>query len=470
MPNSVFNKIDDAKVRKSLLASIWDGSVWAVMFGCTENFLALYALYLQASSFTVSIIQGLGLFAITLGQLVGARVLVKIPTFRKRLIIITVQLHALSWLLIFFTSYVTKNPYFIILFLFLGVFTTNLAAPGWLSWMNHLVPKNIRGEYWGFRNKILGIAQFLSSVVAGLLLQYFKASNQEVIAFGILFVTAFCFRFSGSLPLSLQHEPKLNKKDMDTEDSPFKFRIFLTKLITTNFGRFALFCFLNTLAVYIMSPILIVFLKNSLNFSYLEITIINLTIMVTTFLSIAYWGKLSDKYGNYRILFITAIGIPLLPLFWIFFKNFYLILLLQAIGGFMWSGFNLAVFNYMLDAVEPKNITRISAYFNSLNNTFAFLGATLGGFLSTITPAFPISFFAPNSYEIIFFISFLLRAIVLVILIKKFKEVRSVEPSPEIQYFYLYKPVTDVMNQFQILRSKLFTISKISKKKSWIKF
>ena len=92
-----------------------------------------------------------------------------------------------------------------------------------------------------------------------------------MLAYGILFSFAFVSRFANFIPLGRQYEPPMS---IAAFTDAFKFRIFLVKLFTTNFGKFALFSILMTFSINFMAPIIPVYVLKFLKFNYLQFTIV----------------------------------------------------------------------------------------------------------------------------------------------------------------------------------------------------
>lgn len=459
MKNEFFKKINNIKIKKALYYSIIDGILWAIMYGLAENYIVPFALLFNATVFQVSLISAFNQLGIGIGQLLGAKFINLFPKYRKITIMICNSLHAFSWLLIFFITLKTKNVYAIIILYLLSVASTNFGGPPWLSWMNDLIPSHLRGEFWGLRNKLLGVFQFLGIITAGIILQYFKKTNNELLAFGIIFSFAFIFRLSSLYPLKLQYEPKMV---VPSKENVFKFKIFLTKLFTTNFGRFSVFCFLITFAVNLMAPLIPLYILKKLGFDYVQYTIIIMLSLIFSYYFMTYWGPLADRYGNYRILIVSSVALPVLAFMWVILKNFYLLCILQIISGFVWAGFNLSSVNFIFDTVRKENISKIMAYYNSLNNFSAFLGSVLCGiiakFLENIIKNDEAFF---NKFTILFLTSSILRIFIIIIFRRQFKETRSiVEESPSITFFYLFKPFNDFINRIQFIGYKIKQIKK----------
>jgi MFS family permease len=448
MKNNFFQKIDDKHIRTGLKYAISDGILWAIMFGFAENFLVPFALVFSASAFQVSLIQGSAQLGVGIAQLLGARFIIKFRQ-RKKMTIFTSRIQALSWIMVFFITLWLKSPWVILIFYFTGLFVANFSGPGWLSWMNDLVPQKYRGEYWGLRNKAIGFTQFAAIAMGGVLLYFARKVDRELLAFGFLFCCAFAARFANFIPLGKQYEPPMLIND---SGSQYKFQIFLGKLFTTNFGRFALFSVLMTFAINFMAPLIPVYVLKTLQFNYLQFTIITMMPIVASFIFFTYWGRLADIYGNYRILLVTSVAIPLIALLWSFLTHFPSLILLQAFSGFVFAGFNLSTINFIFDAVRRENISKIGAFFNTLNTSCIFLGALAGGLTVKFLGKVDVSrFLSLNTFTAVFLISALIRLIIVLFFIRRFKEVRKVESAPPLHHFYIYKPAANIFNRFQLI-------------------
>ncbi|MDD3819263.1 MAG: MFS transporter [Actinomycetota bacterium] len=450
---SILAKIDDPKIRSSLIYSIIDGCLWAVMFGFCENYIVPFILSFGANSFMASLIQGIFFLGILFGQIIGP-LLIKLKGQRKAVAVTTIRIQSICILLIILVAYLTKSPALLILLYFISTTSSNAGGPAWISLMNDLVPRKLRGAYWSIRNRFIGFTQFISIIIAGICLFVFKKIGMEIVGYSILFVAGAIARFLCGFFMSKQYEPPLETTNSQDE---FRFIIFLRKIFTTNFGRFALFQFLMAFSVNIMSPILNIHVIESLHFNYIQFMAYTLSFMAASFISVTYWGALSDRYGNYKIIATTSISLPILAFIWIFNRNFYTILLTQIFSGFVWSGFNLSTQNFLFDAVRRENVAKISSYYSILTNLFAFAGTTLGGILTLFTKRLHITFFTSNNYELIFILSFLLRTFVALFLIRSFKEVRNVEAAPSLAHFYIYMPVNNIVNKFNIITGRKIT-------------
>ncbi len=450
--NSFLARVGNKDIRRGLYFSNLDGIVWSLMYGLSENFVVPFALLFGATVLQVSLITGFGQLGIGVSQLAGARFVTWLG--KRRILSITCNIiHAFSWVLVFSITVLTGNPWVVVIFYSIGLTVNNFAVPGWLSWMNDLMPRKIKGEYWGIRNRYSGIAQFAAISLAGLLLYFSKKNNFEITAFGFLMIAGFLFRFSSIFFLKRQYEPRMKVTE---ESHSFKFRIFLTKLFTTNFGRFVLFSILITFSTNMAGAILPVYILKSIRMNYLQFTIVMMAQQIASLIFMTYWGPLSDKYGNYRVLIISCLALPLIAFGWSFFRNFYILVMIQFFSGFVWAGVSLATSNYIFDAVRKENISKIMSYFNMLNMPCVFLGAATGGALAELFLKKNISLMIFNAFQLVFIISALLRIVIIFTCRGSFKEVRETEKSPRFHYFYIYRPALEMFDFIQETGNRIF--------------
>jgi MFS family permease len=167
-----------------------------------------------------------------------------------------------------------------------------------------------------------------------------------------------------------------------------------------------------------------------LNFSYLAFTVNSGTAILAQFLTLSQWGRISDVFGNRRILVVTGLFIPLMPLLWTFSSSIWYLIAIQALSGFSWAGFSLSASNFIYDLISPNRRATYLAVHNVLASVGIFTGAVLGGYLGTIMPT-EITVFGTHYSWLsplygVFVVSTLVRGGVVMLLTPKLREVRSV--------------------------------------------
>jgi MFS family permease len=302
-----------------------------------------------------------------------------------------------------------------------------LCGPAWATWMKDLMPKEI-GSYMGRRSRNAGIVGFLSMMTAGFLLDQFKVTQHLFLGFTLLFLVAMAGRFGSNYYISRQYEPPY----VYDESAHFTFVQFIKRMAGNNFGRFVIYISLFSMTAQVSSPFITVYMLKNLHFSYTEFTLVSLSSALTSLITLPYWGRFSDRFGNLMAIRVTGVLLPFIPIFWMMSPVFsgmshkaaviYLISL-QAFSGLIWSGFEMGSGNFIYHAVTPQRMGICATYFSILNGTGALIGGFLGGFLSSLN----FTFFGLTSILFIFLLSGAGRMLVYLLLHRKIREVRTVE-------------------------------------------
>ena len=184
--------------------------------------------------------------------------------------------------------------------------------------------------------------------------------------------------------------------------------------------------------VAIASPFFTVYMLRDLEFSYLQFTLNSGTAIFAQFLTLSQWGRISDVFGNRRILAVTGLFIPLMPLLWVISTNMWYLVAIQALSGFSWAGFTLAAGNFIYDLITPNRRATYLAVHNVLANVGIFAGAILGGYLGFVLPSqvdlFGTTWSWLSPLYGVFIVSTIVRAAVVLWLVPKLREVRNVRP------------------------------------------
>ncbi len=405
-------------VEKSLRTTIQDTLASSAMQGLTSSYIIPFAIALRASNTTIGLIASLPEFVGSFFQLFEPWLL-KIIKSRKIIMVAAAFLQAVLWLPILLIPYIAKDNTYLLLFLItLQSAIGALVVPVWNSILGDLVPSNQRGEFFGKRNRYVGLVTFVATFVAGLILSYFHPRN-VFIGFTILFSLAIIFRFISAYLKSRIYEPEF-KID---EKSEFSFLDFTKEMTHTNYGMFVLFVAFFKFAAHIASPFFVVYMLQDLRFSYLLFMILTALEVVSSFFFFSIWGRHIDKIGSRRVMAISALLIPLIPVFWVISTEIWWLAVAQLFSGAVWAGFNLAASSFVFDAVRPEKRIRCIAYYNFYVSIGLLAGASLGGYLihhlrdSLYLSAIPA----------VFIISGVMRAVMAIYFLPKLKEVRLIE-------------------------------------------
>lgn len=450
--------MDNLEKKRTLNLSVKEGSAASVMAGAGDAYIAPFALSVGANNLQIGLLSSLPALFSPIIQILGSRLMENHS--RKKIMTIGAILQALMWLpilvlgLIYWhraSSYIPIT--LIIAYLIYAIFGA-VGGPAWFSLLGDVVPNKIRGKYFGKRNRICTAVMLVATLLAALVVDYFKTKGMVLMGFAAIFLVASISRMISSYLLSKHYEPKFKLE----EGYYFSFWQFVKKAPSNNFGRFVIYVGMIYFAVLVAAPFFTVYMLKNLRFSYTTLMLVNISAIVFTFLFLPVLGKFADRYGNRELLKIGGILIPFLPLLWLFSGNpWYLAFVPQLLSGLGWTSFNLASSNFIYDAVTPQRRGICITYFNAFVSAGTFLGATVGGVIATYVP---ITFM--NNLLFLFVISGVLRGLATIIMLPKIKEVRDVRTPSSNPLVYIKEMnlvegvIYETLNDAKVLRNRFF--------------
>lgn len=419
----------DPDVERSLKHSLKDATAFATMTGIGETYLSAFAVFLKATTPQIGLLASLPPLLASLTQLFSAWI-GRVTGQRKLIVLAGASLQAFAWLPILALPILFPAHAVPLLIASVVVYHggAHLAAPQWSSLMGDIVPERRRGRFFGLRTRVVTLTSFCAVMTGGLLLHGFNTGGHTLAGFVLLFATAAVARVISVYHLARMTDPGDHAVALDLPSGAEWWR----RLRHSNAVRFSVFFALMQFGVAIASPFFTVFILRDLGFSYFDFTLNSGASILAQFLTLSQWGRISDIFGNRRILKATGLFIPFMPLLWTVSTDVWYLVAVQALSGFSWAGFTLAAGNFIYDLIPPSRRVTYLAVHNVLANIGIFAGAILGGFLAIVLPA-EIDLFGRHYVWLsplygVFVISTLVRGGVVLLLLPKLREVRSVRP------------------------------------------
>ena len=299
------------RVKRSLKFSFLDGIVSSCASGLFNNYIIPYALVLKATTSQIGLLSSLPALANSLAQFKSAEITTWIGGRKKILCIgnfINIVIFLLILLLPFFFK--AQAAWFLILFLSLSNPVSTLAGLGWTSLMAVYIRSGSFGRYFGWRNRILGIIVLVCTYIGGFTLSYFK--NNILKGFFLILSAVVILRFASWYFVTQMYEPKLKLSEQD----PFGFWGFLSRLRESNFTRFAVFTALFQFSASLAAPFFPVFMLKGLHFNYVIYTLLTTAPGIIQLFVLKRIGEISDKIGSARVFRFSAFIIASSPVLW----------------------------------------------------------------------------------------------------------------------------------------------------------
>lgn len=400
-------KTYDEITKRSMRYSTMEGAFNSAGASIASTFITPFALALKATSNDIALLSSVRMLGETLAQIPGA--LLTRYFSRKTIWTMSSLVSRLLWIPVILLPFVNAgNPVHVFIALLFAIsFFTALRAPAWSSLMGDIVPDEMRGSYFGRRNMLAGLAGLTATLAAGALLADYGFSFVFVLSviLGLLSIYFFAKMYEPPTPViyHYRHSFTLNISDIIT-----------SVRVNRNFVVFTLFMASMSLAVNVAAPFFAVYMLRDLNISYLWFGALVAFEALVTLIFQPYWGKLSDRYGERKILAVTGAMVCIVPFAWLFVSSPFHILAVNFISSFAWSGFDLAAFNFLLAVTPSDKRPQYVANSMFLRGIATVAGMMAGGYLAMRVESSSLLWL--YGLQIIFLASFLLRAVSLALM------------------------------------------------------
>ena len=248
------------------------------------------------------------------------------------------------------------------------------------TWMAELIPERSRGEFWGRRARVAGIAGLVASLVAAFGVD--RAGSDGTPTLGEFAVVISVGALAGLLGLAfLRRVPSPRRQHSRVQ--PISLRDALSRpLHDVNYRRLLRFVAAWGIAGGIVAPFFAVYMLEQLRLSFLTVTILTAITGGTMSLVQLYWGRLGDHFGAKTVLRAGTYVIAVTPFLWLFVRpgRTWLIVLIQLLAGFGWGAYHLSVTNLVLKLAPQVARPSYLASFGATQGLAEAFAPVLGGF------------------------------------------------------------------------------------------
>ena len=369
------------KVRKNLKLSTIEGTFWAIMYGAGESYISALAVFLNFSAFQISFLNSFPQFIGSCFQLLSSIIKNQFKSIRRFVAIISL-IQSFMWILIIICILYFPSYTIILLWTCLYFSIASVIGPAWTAWMGYFVPNRLRARYFGKRNRIIGFISFISTFIAGYILDIFE--NNMINGFIIIFTIAFLGRLISAF--------YLNKKyDFDSNENInlLKYLYSFKNMLADKNKSFYYIIFNSYISFSIMffGPLFSIYILREMELGVIVYTI-NMTLwQISNFASSNYFGKLCEKIGDYKVLELSTYTIVFLPIFWILLyylnDNYQIIAtcLVSILAGVCFSAYTLSSFNMIYKISKKDEVIHFTAVGSFLRGVAILIGGILAGLI-----------------------------------------------------------------------------------------
>ena len=369
------------QTRSNLRYSVGDGAAFGVMVGAGETYLPAFALAVGLGDLVSGLIGSLPLLFGGVLQLISPRA-IRLLGSHKRWVVFCGLVQALMFLPLIAAALCGSISAPLVLLVASIYWGASLATgPAWNTWIGTLVPPRVRARYFASRTRISQSCVFCGFLAAGVALQFASGSDTVLVTHAVLFAIAGACRLVSVFMLASHSEPIPIPPRMKRE--PY-YKLFL-KLTHGKGGRLLLFLVMVQAAVQMAGPYFTPFMFNTLELDYAQFVILIALCFLFRIAALPAWGKLAERVGAMRLLWIGALGIAPVGFGWVISHNFYWLMAIQAFSGAAWAAYELAFFLMFFDSIKEEERTGMLTVYNLVNSAAWVAGAMLGGLILVLS-------------------------------------------------------------------------------------
>jgi len=394
-----------------------DGVAASVMVGIGETYLPAFVLALSSSQVACGLVSTVPMVIGAVLQLCAPWAVRQFGSYR-RWVVLAAVVQAVGFLPLLMAAIVGSMSVTTI-FLVVAIYWATGMAGGtaWNAWAGTLVPERIRPAYFAWRTRFAQLGIMLGLVAGGIILQLGTGWHWLPGAFAALFLTAAVSRLFSAYFLTVQHEPT-------PPDGPRLPRLgeLRAAICSHSVSRAILYLLVAQVAYQIAGPYFNPYMLGQLKLSYVHYLILICTPYVARVVCLPAWGRVVDRIGPYRVLWLSGLLVVPLPAMWNVSDSFAYLLAVQIFAGLAWAGYELAQLLLFFDTIPTARRVGVLTLFNLLNAVAIFGGSIIGGLLLAELGA------GRDAYSTLFLTSTLIRIAALLVLVRLPK--RAAKPQP----------------------------------------
>jgi MFS family permease len=285
----------------------------------------------------------------------------------------------------------------------LGVLGNN----AWVSWMAELVPRRIRGRYFGKRTALCTIAGALASAGAGLLIDWARPRGLAGVALAVLQLCAALSGIATTLLMLRQHDP------VHAAERPWpRIADALAPFRDPSVRGLLRYVVAWNMAVGVAGSFFALFMLRNLRMGFALVALQGAGVAAARVLAAPLWGRLIDRLGARPVLIACAFGVSAVPLVWLFPTPTFLwpLLVDAVVAGSLWGGHNLAMFVLPLTATPRRGRpSYIAAIATSGGIAFSVATAGAGALAQRLPERLTVGGHAFHGLQVLFVGSAVLR-------------------------------------------------------------
>ncbi len=376
--SSINQNHQDSEISKKELAALYTKTTASAMAGgLVTPFVGLIAVDMGSKTAILAWIQSVSnLLSTLLNPLFGK--LSDLIGRRLPFVIIS----SLFWILPYIFLGWIINPLFIILITAAVNILISLGTPSWIALQNSLFPPKVRAQLSSNILVFDSIGRLITLLVTGLLLTLALDDTKVQQYIWIPTVIALGISVFSIIPLLTLKEPKKRRKS-DINGETIKIEKFKECLKNKPFRKFFNVSMIHSYFFAFTWPLIPIVLRHEefLNGTVLDVSLFNMIYAITAILFLNLGGKLSDKFGRTKLIFLNRVTIVFFPLTFILVSEVWQLLVVVFFVSAISTLGLPSLTAYLFDIIPEKSGGTYIGLFNMGNGVIQFFGSLTCGYV-----------------------------------------------------------------------------------------
>lgn len=402
---SLMSKRTPEPLTRDLRSSLADGATFSLNVGLGETYLPAFLLAVGGAEVLAGLVSTVPMLAGAILQLTSPAGVRWVGSLRRWVVTCAV-VQSLAFAPLVVTAIVGRVPVALLFVVAAIYWGAGMATgPAWNTWIGTIVPSDVRARFFARRSRLCQMALLLGLLTGGLVLQTGEARGVHLAAFTLLFAVAGVSRLVSAIFLARHSEPVRLPPD---------YRVMpMAQVFRRGAGphtRLLAYLLSVATAANLAAPFFTPYMLGPLGLTYVQYMTLIAASFVAKIAMFPALGRLAQRFGADRLLWIGGIGIVPLSGVWVLSHSFAFLLAMQLIAGCAWAAYELATFLLVFETIHERERTSVLTAFN-FANALAVVGGSLAGgaLLATLGSG-------EQAYGVVFVASSAARAASLVLL------------------------------------------------------
>lgn len=366
-------------VLKNTVLFTFEGAVGAIILNLANPFFSMFAKRMGAGDYQIGLITSVpslvGIIALVPGALLVDRY-----SDKKKIVCLLILLTGIIYPMAAMTPFMgsIRVPMYII-FISLLNWPYSVFTISWQSFFSDVFADAGTNLAYANRSKASNLFGGVTALLGGLVLSYIPHTDgQRMIIYEIFFAASFGLALIQGWLLSRVNDYNIPQNRISGES--LKTFLECIKMLEKNkrFSGFILSVFLFQITWQMAWPLFFLYQVDVLKANEAWISYISVASLVAGIITYSFWSRVVERKGAKLVLIIGALGLAINPVIMVSCKSLAAALILNAAVGLTFSGFQLALFECLLEVVPQENKTLNLAIYTTFVNIAGFVAPIMG--------------------------------------------------------------------------------------------